>query len=559
MKHGRTETGKPLRDSKWFRQQLRLTADNRLKHVLTTGASQISKSLANYLVAIDDLINGQINIGWFYASRTSMFNQQPEQFQKMIQYWIKNETREFKIGRESTTRYSVGNATANFSYASSQSQVKSGGASEGKEQASFQASKLYLEEKSSWDVTVDVTPRLGASELVSKPIRDIGTPGDGNGIERDIFEAAHDFQPSVICRKCNNITWLHPKGALLKSVLDEKSGKEKWFSSRGEILDFHSTDGTPRWAYIACMHCGNEITADDIVDCDLRSRVTLITADEFLDELPENQVFLEPIGIYLSPLLKMTEDPYRHIELIRDGLEPENPKIYCQNKLGIASEMSSTGVSFTQYDRVIDLSAWKLDDPIRVAGVDQGNENFWITIIEFNPRNPNYYNIVHANTVGVNDLLSVMKYHRVTLMALDNEPGRKFARDFQNENPDLVYLVDQRDIEDLYKPVVVKYGELEISVYAISNSIYQERVIADFDDEHVKVDCTPHRKFKKHITSIQRDINTGRFVRPADHDDDLFYSSMFALVAKDLYLAKLRNKKSTVSVPVGGKLQNIKW
>ena len=358
--YGRNESGEALANSAWFRDQLRLTADLRLRHVLTTGASQVSKSLGNYLVAIDALVNGQINLGWFYASRQSMHNQQPDQFQAMIGYWLENSGQRSQTQRESVTRYSVDLATANFSYANSSSEGTRGGAAEGKEQASFQASMLFLEERSSWKSTVDVTPRLGASRILSKPIRELGTPGAGLGIERAMLEAAHVFCPGLHCPHCDRLTYLDPKGALLKAVEDERTHRPRWFNARGEIMDFWSSDGTPGGAYVACLNCGGSIPREAIAHCRLYSRQTGQLAEQWQTSLPDGEIFGDTIAIYLSPLLRWPSDPYRVVELVSEGLSPGNSSIYQQNKLGHQSETDAAGVTLADLDHLTTLPPHEL-------------------------------------------------------------------------------------------------------------------------------------------------------------------------------------------------------
>ncbi|WP_438555938.1 hypothetical protein [Chroococcidiopsis sp.] len=553
MLYGRTEKGDPLDDTKWFRQQIRLTADNRIAYVITTGASQVSKSLVNYLDAIDTLITGQLDIGWFYASRTSMNNQQPSQFQRMVHHWVKAAKVTLEIDRDAVSRFMIGNAIANFSYANSDSTEKSGGASEGKEQASFQASKLYLEEKSSHKATVDVTPRLGASRLLSKPIRELGTPGAGVGIERSMLEAKHVFCPAVHCRKCKQVTWLEPKGALLKPIVDSKTNAPKYFNARGEIIDYHAREpGRPESAFIACVHCGYPVTNHEIINCDLRSKVTLESVDEYLDSIPDDIVQIEPVAIYLSPLLRIPSDPMRVWQLIRDGLNPVNPSIYQQNKLGYASVSDNSGVSPYDFERVISLDPWVFSGtskPQRFLGIDQGRDTHYAVILECDG---DAANIIHADTVAQYEINDLIKRFEVTKGFMDNEPDRLSAYEIVQANDGILALADQRTIDVSYKEITVKHGAIEIPAYAINSNTFKDLVIANFVENNYRIACELHRKFQKHITSVKRNSDTGKLERPADHDDDFFFAMMFAHAAESLY--KGTHKPIGKSSVVGQKL-----
>jgi hypothetical protein len=553
LKYGRNEANEPLRDTKWFRQQLRLTCDKRLKHALTTGASQVSKSLANYLDLIDTVFTGQINAGWFYASRQSMHNQQPEQMQKLSANWIKSlkkDNIEFKVNRDAVTRYSVGVATANFTYANSASESKSGGASEGKESASFQASILYLEEKSSWKQLTDVSPRLGASVLMSKPIRELGTPGSGAGIERAIENCKHVFVPGLPCPSCKQITFLDPKGALLKSVYSDKKKEHLWFSVKGEILDYHTKDGTPDGAYVACIHCEAEITPEQIDDCELYSKVTLETVDQFLDNLPEDEIYTGSVGIYLSPLLRVPTDPYRVIELVKEGLDPVNPKIYQENKLGHASVTGSTGVSLAQYLRIIDKSPIDFDEdlePKRFLGIDQGTDFHYAVIletcVEYDQKN-----ILLADAISEDDILDLIAEYNCDFAVMDVDPFRKSAYELSQLSDGKLVLADQRTIDSSFKEIKVTQGSLEIPCYAVNNQLHIETVIANWNEDNYRINGKIHPKFQKHVTSIKRNLETGMFERPVDHDDDLFFGQMFAEIAAAIYPTVHRNLGTTYSV-----------
>jgi rRNA maturation protein Rpf1 len=556
LKFGRTETGEKLQVTKWFKQQLRLTADNRLRHVLTTGASQISKSLGNYLVAIDDLINGQINIGWIYASRQSMINQQPTQFQQMIAFWMSRQKDEYDIKRESIGRYSVKNATANFSYANSSSEQLSGGSAEGREQNSFQASKLYQEEKSSWKSNIDVSPRLGASKLISKPIRELGTPGSGTGIERLIRDASHNFEPGVYCKHCGELSWLHPLGNLLKPkvTLEKNSGSKvsNYFNLRGEIHDyFKDDDDRP---YIACNVCQQDIT-EQIGECELYSRQSLQSADEWLDSLSEDEIYYPSVSIYLSPLLKVPDDPYRVVDLVREGLNPESVLIYHQNKLGIESKFTITGVTAEDYDRVLRLRPYVLRNPLRFVGIDQGTEYHYLTCIDFDPFTYEK-NITDVITIAEDEIVPYLIRKRVTQAIIDNEPGRLSANGLAKASKGILVLGDQRDILDDLRPIKVSHGSIEIDAYAVNNTIFKEEILSGFFNNIYRINCTPHKKFKKHITVVKRDLASGDFQRPKDHDDDFFFSLMFAEAAIMLYMKYL--KKPGTSYTVGVPLAKLK-
>jgi hypothetical protein len=539
MQFGCNEFGKPLQNTLWFRQQLRLTADWRLSHLFTTGASQISKSVANYLVAIDTLLNGQINIGWFYASRQSLYNQQPEQFQAMVKGWVSKIDPLPDIDRDATTRFTIGAATGHFSYVNSASEVKAGGAAEGKEATAFSASVLFLEERSGYRGNVDVTPRLGASQIASKPIRELGTPGGGAGIGKLMQDSAHIFCPGLICPTCKDLTWLEPKAALLKSRINPKNKKVEYFGNRGEILEFHSIDGTADTAFIACVHCGSPIPPELIIDCQLYSKQTGESADRFLDDLPDG-IYPNSIGIYLSPLLRVPSDSQRIRNLIIDGLDPLNPLIYCQNKLGYESELGGAGVSIEQFNRVIKLTVHDLDRRVpsrvlRFAGIDQNRGLHHIVIAELVVGAIDRINIVHIGLVSQDMIKPLLTEWGVAYALIDNEPDRLDSYRICQEMAGKLHLADQREIKDAYSKGSVSHGAEEMPCFFLSNQLFIEQVVRNWESEIYRVNCKVPVNFAAHISSMRRDEDTQRWIRPNDSQDHYFFAMLFLEAAIVIY------------------------
>lgn len=539
-KHGLTESEEKINWSKWFEQQVRLTADKRVRLVITTGASQISKSLGNYLVAIDDLINGQINIAWCYASRSSMQNQQPSQFQAMITAWLLSQSVTFRIQRDAITRYKIGKAIANFTYANSVNETKSGGAAEGKEQNSFQASALYLEEKSSHGST-DLSPRLGASLIASKPIRELGTPGNGNGIEKSLKACQHNFEPGLICPKCDRVSTLHPLGNLFK----KNRLTNNYFDTRGHIQDYYKNDkGEP---IIVCNHCNADLTLviADIDKIEFYSLQTWKTIDQFLDDIP-NEIYYQSVSIYLSPLLRCASDPYRLKDLVEDGKNPESVLIFHQNKLGLESKFTLNGIGFDDFNHAKNIP-WQLKKPKRYVGIDQGTDTHYLVDLEVLG---DQVNLMNAIAIRESDIIAYLKYHKIDFALMDGEPGRMSANVLSKQSGGKLAIADQREIATDFAPIKVKYGGEEIDCYAINNNLYQEKVIYDFIEQKVRFKCDPHEKFKSHITAVKRDISTGKFLRPANHQDDFFYSYLFAKAAIDIAPKKAIATSANVRSPL---------
>lgn len=563
LKYGSTEKGLPLTGSPYFRDQLRLTADMRLQRVLTTGASQVSKTLANVNVLADCLVWGQIDCGYFFDSRDNLYNNQPQQIQPVLDRYIEA-IGGAAVERSAVARFQYGLASGYFFYVTGENKESAGGAAESSKVASVSISAAWCEEYSSWG-NVDITPRLGASALLAKPVRMLGTPGGGNSpIDKDLVTADHVFAPSVICPHCQQVTYLDVLGALLKPRKDSRTGIDKYFNSRGEILDFWGTADSP---FVACQHCHGEISGDDVAGARLREKGTNCTADQFLDELPERQVYGGLVAISLSPLLRMPSDPLRVQTLIREGLEPVNPLIYCQNKLGIPSQVGVFGVAISDVTAAMSGSGWQLNDRVIVAGLDQGRAEHWLTVIEFDPAHPNQFNVLMADSVGQDNILMLLNYHNIDLLLMDNEPDRLAARDLSlasgamprlhpvtrllqslygdpRQSGYRVLLADQKSFETDIKANKVMHGSIEMPCLDINTALFTDKLVASYTDRHVRVAGRTHRKFQRHITSIKRDLDSGKWLRPRDHDDDLFFSGLFAIAARDFWLKAATAKTS---------------
>ncbi|MCC5622700.1 hypothetical protein [Nostoc sp. CHAB 5715] len=118
--------------------------------------------------------------------------------------------------------FQVMGATTQFTYVSVSKKRESddGRASAGGVNVGFSADVLIKEERSQYPPGAGdpLNRRLDAARLPSRPIRELGTPGSGNGVEAEIKAADYHFYPHYTCPYCEAIAPLHPKGCLLKPV-----------------------------------------------------------------------------------------------------------------------------------------------------------------------------------------------------------------------------------------------------------------------------------------------------------------------------------------------------
>ncbi|MGL4230463.1 MAG: hypothetical protein ACRCWJ_03775, partial [Casimicrobium sp.] len=225
-KYGLTDKGEPLRMPQWFCELLELLGDFRVPHTLTSGCAQLGKTAAHTLLLTDTIVHGKLNSGWFYSSRGSRDLNVPEQFYPVMTHWVDRlarDTGETLIAtndRQNVSRYQIDGTTAIFSYAntSKASPSRQGLAAAGGAAVSFTANILFYEERSQWSPgTADpLIRRLDASLIPTRPIRELGTPGSGLGIEVEVDRAHYNFYPHYHCESCGGTYPLDPKGCLLK-------------------------------------------------------------------------------------------------------------------------------------------------------------------------------------------------------------------------------------------------------------------------------------------------------------------------------------------------------
>jgi hypothetical protein len=304
-KYGVTDKGEPLRMTQWFCELLELLGDFRVPHVLTTGCSQLGKTALSTLLLVDTIVHGKLNAGWFYASRGSRDLNVPEQFYPVVTEWLdrlSQDTQETLItdtDRQNSSRYQVDGTTAVFSYAntSKPSPSRQGLAAAGGAAVSFTANVLFYEERSQWSpgVADPLIRRLDASLIPTRPVRELGTPGSGLGIEVEVERSHYHFYPHYTCDACNQTHPLDPKGCLLRQFTrKDPSGKEvkAYLSLSGKPVHWWHRDeaDSVESAYLACSNCGHPIRDEQRDNAWFACRRSGIRLRDFLDPLPQTAI-----------------------------------------------------------------------------------------------------------------------------------------------------------------------------------------------------------------------------------------------------------------------------
>ncbi len=155
------------------------------------------------------------------------------------------------------------------------------------------------------------------------------------------------------------------------------------------------------------------------------------------------------------------------------------------------------------------------------------------------------------------NVLNILKNFDVTFGLIDNEPERLAAQELVLKSKTVLGLADQKSLDVDFKKITVTHGNTEIPAYAVNNVIFKDVIKNDFQTARYRINCKYHRKFQRHITSITKDPDTGLYLRPSDHDDDLYFALLFAEAAIAIYKAIYKAPSSSYSV--GKKLSSVNF
>jgi hypothetical protein len=170
-----------------------------------------------------------------------------------------------------------------------------------------------------------------------------------------------------------------------------------------------------------------------------------------------------------------------------------------------------------------------------VCGIDQGRDSHWIVILQWHERDPQAKNIMLADAIAVGDILPALDYFGVNFGLIDNEPERAQAYSLVQQSSDRLAMADQKVFDGDFKKITVRQGGEEMPCYGINSALYCDRVTLGFTNQEYRVAGKVHQKWRKHLTSVRRNPDSGRWERPPDKDDDLFFANLMAEAAIDIW------------------------
>ncbi len=578
-KYGCNERGDEVTLEPWYCELLELIGDFRIKATYTSGCAQLGKSLSHTLLLCHCLTEGGLNTLWSYDTERSLNIQVPSNFRPVISGWLdsKGIAKKRGDGSETNILYQINDATAQFVYVSNTATAgksRQGLATASGTNVGVSRDIVFNEEKSqSRPGTRDpLLRRMDAGRLPSRPVRDIGTPGSGLGIERDIESADYQFYPHFQCEGCDRVQPLDPKGCLLKEIEQATVTGEvqkTHLSVAGRPIDWHHSNpkDAVQSAYFGCAYCGHRILDEQRSQSWYQCRSSGIRLRDFLDGLePGVQAREISAGIEISPLLRV-EAVNTAVAIVKEGLETRNADDWQQQRLGHPSISTGDGLTLKVLTRAIGAPIPTRKPDTTIGGIDQGRREHWLWINDiYLPEN--YQSLTHeqsfeqairvcrfAGDLESGQILDVIEAHKVKFGITDNEPDIDWAGGFCKRSR--WQMADQRDQMDAVISSEVFTGGEKFECWKIRNSKFLKSVRDLFLS--VATDSQPLMRLPddwdkwlgrlkddrnpiKHLLSPTYDAATGKWIRADDHIDDLYYAAMFAEVGFYLWLQTHKNR-----------------
>lgn len=578
--YGRTEKGLPIDSTvESYIEFLELIGDFRLNQVYTTGCAQVGKTLGHFLLKIFCLSHGRCNTGWFYDRETTLEQNVPIMWRPISKYWItaieQKNNKKFNRKDDKTTNacYQLEQVTGIFGYVSTGRKMGHGQAAAGSATVGFQIDIAFLEERSQYEpgAADPVKRRLDASSIPTKPIRELGTPGGGQGIELEMKQADRYFYPHYFCPDCNDWFPLDPLGCLLRKVtrIDTNQNKpvETFFSESGRPLKWFCDDELEpvNTAYIGCSNCGAKLSDEQRY----KSKYKCIKTGEFLryflDNLPKGlpQVNYKS-SIHLSPLVRQKPNNVIASEIIFEGLKVIRTDDWQQQMLGWASQTTACHVTPEMLNHAMTAPRPNGRPDMTLSGIDVGRSEDWMVIIDFYyPEN--YHKLSIAEIIektirvvkfggGVNrsEIIDKLDLFNVRFGIIDNEPSMESSINLCRES-DILELGNQIGGQrQTAKQTSVIDGGQEYPCWNIRNEKFLQSVLEGFllraDDgyslyrlpgtwEQWKGRSNDERSPLLHLSAPWRD-NNNKWHRGKDNIDDLYYAFLFCEVAFYLQLTE---------------------
>jgi hypothetical protein len=588
-RYGCNERGEALNLSPWFLEYLEAIADFRIQHVYISGCSQVGKTLGATLLLCYCITEGRLNTLWSYDQLGSLRIQVKSNFRPTMRHWLQRKGIELTSkDSDELSLFQLNGADCQFTYVST-SEIKAGRgtAAAGGIAVGVSRDLLIKEERSQYAPGAGdpLNRRLDAGRLPSRPIRELGTPGAGLGIESEIERADYQFEPHCCCGKCKSIVRMAAKGALLRSVEQLVHGEKKqvYLSESGRPIDWFHMDinKSIESAYFGCPDCGAELTNESRADAWFQCIKTGVTLRDMLRSLPPGlPTKSTSLGILLSPLLRI-EATNTASAIIREGLDCANTLDWQQQRLGIPSETGTTAITLDMLRRALAAPYPVTKPDVTIAGIDQGRGQYWLWVADMHmPPDWSVLSIEQiiertvqvvrfGGDVMVHEVANKLKAYDVKFGLIDNEPERREASELARIT--CLQLADQKagQIDDIRKTTVLS-GGVEYDCWAIANERFLKQVLNTFTLSDILgyplqrlpnewerwIGVNSEMSPLRHLSGPRHDPHTGKWERGDNGVDDVYYACMFAQAAFYLWLSRSHKKDKVAYRP--GALGTVK-
>jgi hypothetical protein len=586
-KFGVNEFGDRIRwNSPILEESLRLFADLRINEVFLSGSAQLNKTFCAAQTAAWMSQRAGMRVMWAFAKCRQIDALVPTQHKPLLMHWAQKVNGVTKFTNEhqtSNSQFSVGNGSIKFVHVNSN--TTEGGAAAGTSIVSNTVDLCIMEETSQAQQS-EIAPlykRLLAGRLKSRPMRQIGTPGSGNGVELPISKADFEFWPHAECSCCGKMASLHPFGALFQSEkirADDGSVLEKWAFDDGMPRKWFHTDSSDPVgsAFVGCVHCGKEISDEARYQSTYICIRTKMTIKEFLEVYVPEHWEKENIrvGAWIGCLTRVRAGIATDI---MEALSPEGLSDFYEQTLGIPSSASQNSITsqsiinalerplFTpqryshlrevpealegQAEAVNDTSRFKT---VRAVGIDQGRSAYFGAVVEavYDSHLPpaQMFSTAKFNIIALECFPSfataefIAKYEG-TIGLIDNEPSISAAARLCAETG--LHLADQQAKQkDDYLIKSVQDGGEQFECVKINYRKFARFIFSAFAGSSVNMnreymrflgakDNEPGNVFR-HLTGVSWDSEEGAVVRDKAKIDDLFFALVFSFAAISVYM-----------------------
>jgi len=560
---GTNEKGEPLRIRPWTREYCRFLSDIRLKEKYVSGCAQSGKSLFCIMFYLWLVVEAQLNALYVFAEVSVKDKMLDIQMKPILRYWLDKKGIKLKakdnVQNKQVIQVKSGNGI--LGAAGTRNRNNEGRAAASSNIVSFSTDLALCDERSQY-VHGAIDPiyrRLDASRLSTQPIILTGTPGSGNGIEAEIDRADHYFYPHTYCPHCGEESSLHPLGNLLKpkTVINEAGEEEtSWFSESGKPDNwFYKDENDPiGTAYFACNHCGRELDQESRINSHFTCLYTGKRLTDFLDNLDANDTKNWKCGINISPLLRESSKNVA-ADIINSGLIASNVADYHQQRLGIPSQETSGNLTIDDIKRCIyapDPEFHRFQESFVLAGIDTGRSFDYLVVIEYvlplgwEAMEPEEVIektcrlMLFGGAINRSETKQVLDYYEVEHGLIDNEPDRttsaQLAKDYGFD------MADQKENQsDDVKRLSVLDGGQQFDCWGLRTGKFMRQVknsyLLKYSDGYPLMRLPPtwenwlnnpiETSPIRHMTSVTYDGESGKWIRPNDHNDDTFFANMF--------------------------------